>query len=96
MISKMHHNSAFDQSAKGGHPPGNVRFQQPFAWAASMESTKRLPVRYGFSFDPTARNKLLIDWSFFMFAKDHTLASVDPELFGAIQNETPASTITSS
>src|SRR5471030_1167 len=22
-------------SAKGGHPPGNVRFQQPFAWAAT-------------------------------------------------------------
>jgi glycine hydroxymethyltransferase len=29
----------------------------------------------------------LIDWSFFMFAKDHTLANVDPELWSAIQKE---------
>src|SRR5471030_12644 len=55
-----------------------------------MESTKRLPIRYRpSSFDPDCQQQayLSLDWSFFMFAKDHTLANVDPELFGAIQKE---------
>jgi hypothetical protein len=30
-----------------------------------------------------------------MFAKDHTLANVDPELFAVIQKKTRASTTTS-
>src|SRR5476651_1191910 len=55
-----------------------------------MESTKRLPIRYRpSSFDPDCQQHAYssLDWSFFMFVKDHTLANVDPELFGAIQKE---------
>ena len=36
--------------AKGGHPPGNVRFHQPFAWAAHRwNCAKRLPFRLLFT-----------------------------------------------
>src|SRR5471030_1063111 len=55
-----------------------------------MESTRRLPIRYRpSSFDPDCQQHAYssLDWSFFMFAKDHTLANVDPELFGAIPKE---------
>src|SRR5438045_6464840 len=37
---------------------------------------------------PDSIQSALKNWSNFMFAKDHTLANVDAELFAAIQNET--------
>src|ERR1041385_7762385 len=36
---------------------------------------------------PDSIQSALKNWSNFMFAKDHTLANVDAELFAAIQNE---------
>src|SRR5689334_22489948 len=33
------------------------------------------------------QTRFAIDWSIFMFAKDHTIAKVDPELWSAIQQE---------
>src|SRR5438874_3914060 len=65
----------------------------PFAWAASdgYAPIAVLPRLSALSAAPAFQRCLLpgtqIDWSFFMFAKDHTLAKVDPELWGAIQKE---------
>src|SRR5438094_1690015 len=52
---------------------------------AHDEAARPIPAPLIRSLQPGASHSF--DWSFFMFAKDHTLANVDPELWGAIQNE---------
>jgi hypothetical protein len=69
-----------------------VRFHLPFAWAA-IDNGYALVVLRGLRGCPRPPHPALpVAWfsyrlEFFMFAKDHTLANVDPELWAAIQKE---------
>jgi glycine hydroxymethyltransferase len=74
---------------KGGDPPGNLRRQLAVRlgshnWYASYRAALRRWSR--------CPHNAAVAWyfsrlEFYMFAKDHTLANVDPELWDAIQKE---------